>query len=108
MRTVIAQFGPFRLNVPQRLLEKNGVPVPLGTRALDMLIALVESAPEVVSKRELLARVWPNLVVDEGNLRFQVAMLRKALGEGQDGSRYLSNVAGRGYCFVGTLSQRGE
>ena len=108
MKTVIAQFGPFRLNAPQRLLEKNGVPVPLGSRALDMLIALVESAPSVVSKRELLARVWPNLVVDEGNLRFQVAVLRKALGEGQDGSRYLSNVAGRGYCFVGTLSQRGE
>ena len=73
-------FGPFRLSTAERLLEKNGVRVRLGSRALDILIALVERPAEVVSKKELIAKVWPDLVVDEGSLRFHVLALRKALG----------------------------
>ena len=96
-------FGPFRFFATQRLLEKDGVPLNLGSRALDLLIALVERATEVVSKRELMARVWPNLVVDEGSLRFHIASLRKVLGDGQSGVRYVTNVAGRGYCFVAPI-----
>jgi DNA-binding winged helix-turn-helix (wHTH) protein len=99
------EFGPFRLRVTERLLEKQGVPLSLGSRALDILIALVERATEVVSKRDLLARVWPDLVVDDGSLRFHIAALRKALGDGQSGARYVSNVAGRGYCFVAPVSR---
>src|SRR6266404_4960315 len=96
-------FGPFRLSTTERVLEKKGIPVRLGSRALDILIALVERAPEVVSKKELLARVWPDLVVEEGSLRFHIAALRKVLGDGQSGTRYVLNVAGRGYCFAAPI-----
>src|SRR5260221_8576470 len=97
--------GPFRLSTAERLLEKNGVRVRLGSRALDILMALVERPAEVVSKKELFARVWPDLVVDEGSLRYHVSALRKALGEGRSGERYVTNVPGRGYCFVAPISR---
>jgi DNA-binding winged helix-turn-helix (wHTH) protein len=93
-------FGPFRLFAAQRLLEKRGVALPLSSRALDILTILVERAGEVVTKKELIARAWPNLTVDEDSLRVQVASLRKTLGDGQGGARYVTNVPGRGYCFV--------
>jgi predicted ATPase/DNA-binding winged helix-turn-helix (wHTH) protein len=98
-------FGPFRLAASKRILEKGGVPVRLGSRALDILIALVERPTEVVTKKELFARVWPDLLVDEGNLRYHVSALRKALGEGRSGGRYVTNVSGRGYCFVAPISR---
>src|SRR5258708_28871952 len=101
----LIHFGPFRLSVTERILEKGGVRVQLGSRALDILIALVERPAEVVSKKELFARVWPDLVVDEGNLRYHVSALRKALGQERSSTtRYLTNVSGRGYCFVPPLS----
>ncbi len=98
-------FGPFCLSASERVLEKDGVPVRLGSRALDILIALVERPAEVVTKKELFARVWPDLLVDEGNLRYHVSALRKALGEGRSGGRYVTNVSGRGYCFVAPISR---
>src|SRR6266852_7758868 len=101
----VIRFGPFRLSTAERILEKEGVPVRLGSRALVILIALVERPAEVVSKKELFARVWPDLVVDEGNLRYHVSALRKALGEGRSGTRYVTNVSGRGYCFVAPISR---
>jgi len=97
-------FGPFRLAASERVLEKEGVRIRLGSRALDILIALVERPAEVVTKKELFARVWPDLVVDEGNLRYHVSALRKALGERRSGTRYVTNVPGRGYCFVAPIS----
>src|SRR5260221_445045 len=98
-------FGPFRLSTTERLLEKGGEPVQLGSRALDILIALVERPAEVVSKKELIARVWPDLVVDEGSLRFHILALRKALGQGRSSTRYVTNVSGLGYCFVVPISR---
>jgi predicted ATPase/DNA-binding winged helix-turn-helix (wHTH) protein len=98
-------FGPFRFFATQRLLEKDGVPLNLGGRSLDLLSALIERAAEVVSKRELMARVWPDLIVEEGSLRFHIASLRKILGDGQSGVRYVTNVAGRGYCFVAPIGR---
>src|ERR1700738_5166464 len=98
-------FGPFRLSTTERLLEKSGVPVRLGSRALDILIALVERPSEVVSKRELIARVWPDLAVAEGSLHFHISALRKALGQARSGTRYVTNVSGRGYCFVAPISR---
>jgi signal transduction histidine kinase len=103
MPTDVIAFGHFRLRAAERLLEKNGVRLKLGSRALDILIALIERAPEVVSKRELLARAWPDLVVDEGSLRFHISALRKVLGDGEAGARYVANVAGRGYCFAAPI-----
>jgi predicted ATPase/DNA-binding winged helix-turn-helix (wHTH) protein len=97
-------FGPFRLFAAKRLVEKKGVPLHIGDRALDILIVLTEHTGEIVSKRDLIARVWPNVTVDEGSLRFHIATLRKALGEGEAGARYITNVPGRGYCFVAPIS----
>ncbi|MHC2293372.1 ATP-binding protein [Bradyrhizobium barranii] len=96
------EFGPFRLVVPQRLLVNDNEPVALGSRALDLLIALVERAGEVVSRRDLIKRVWPDLIVEEANLRVHITNLRRALGEG-----YIANVAGRGYCFVASVRHSG-
>lgn len=98
-------FGPFRLSPAARLLERNGTPVHIGGRALDILIVLAERAGEVVGKRELLDRVWSDVIVDEGSLRFHLTALRKALGDGVSGARYVTNVPGRGYCLVAPLSQ---
>ncbi len=98
-------FGPFSLFVAERLLKKAGEPIPLGGRALDILIALAERAGEVVTHKELISTVWPDVTVEEANLRFQMAALRKALGDGRDGARYVSNVVGRGYCFVATVTR---
>src|SRR6202163_4844979 len=89
-------FGPFSLFAAERLLKKGNEPIPLGGRALDILIALAERAGEVVTRKKLISSVWPDVTVEEANLRFQIAALRKALGDG----RYISNIAGRGYCFV--------
>jgi len=97
-------FGPFTLRVAQRLLERDGMPVDLGGRAMDVLLALVANANTIVSKRELMALAWPGMVVSDGSLRYQIAMLRQALGDGQHGARYLSNVVGRGYCFVARIT----
>jgi DNA-binding winged helix-turn-helix (wHTH) protein len=100
----VISFGPFSLFVAERLLERDGIPVRLGSRALDILIALVECAPDVVSKKELAVRVWPNVIVEEGTLRVHITALRKALDDGRSGARYVANVSGRGYCFVAPIS----
>lgn len=94
------RFGPFKLAVNERMLTREGIPVELGGRALEILIALATSPNEVLSKKELMDRVWPDAIVEEGSLRFHMAGLRKALGDGQDGARYIATLAGRGYCFV--------
>src|SRR5246127_1739965 len=98
-------FGPFSLFVAERLLKKVDKPIPLGGRALDILIALAERPGEVVTHKELISTAWPDVTVEEANLRFQMAALRKALGDGRDGARYVSNVAGRGYCFVAPVTR---
>ena len=99
-------FGPFRLIATERVLLKEGQPVVVGGRALDILIALTERAGNVVTRQELIDRVWPGLTVEKANLRVHIANLRKALGDGREGARYISNVPGRGYCFVAAI-QRG-
>jgi len=93
-------FGPFRLIPAQRILFKDRTPLRLGSRALDILIALVEGAGEIIHKDRLIARAWPDTVVDEGALRVHVAALRRALGDGREGNRYITNIPGRGYSFV--------
>src|SRR5271156_1948439 len=104
VRNVIS-FGPFSLFVAERLLRKADKSIPLGGRALDILIALAERPGEVVTHKELISTAWPDVTVEEANLRFQMTALRKALGDGQDGARYISNVVGRGYCFVALVTR---
>src|SRR5215470_5332643 len=96
----VASFGPFRLFPAQQLLLEGEAPVRIGARALEILNVLVERAGKLVSKKELMARVWPNIIVEEANLKVQVAALRRVLGDGQPGRRYLASVPGQGYRFV--------
>jgi predicted ATPase len=99
-------FGSFRLIPAQRiLLLDDGKPLRLGSRALDILITLVERAGETIRKEELIARTWPDTVVDEGALRVHVAALRKALGDGRAGKRFIANNPGRGYTFVAPVTR---
>ena len=93
-------FGAFRLLPAQRILLEDGKPLHLGSRALDVLLALVECAGDTIHKDQLIARTWPDTVVDEGTLRVHVAALRKALGDGRGGNRFIANIPGRGYSFV--------
>ena len=95
-----ASFGPFRLLPTQFLLLEAGKPVPLGSRALQILIVLLERPGELVSKQELLARVWPNVFVEPANLTVHISALRRMLRDGQDGNRFIINIPGRGYSFV--------
>src|SRR5712675_884098 len=97
------KFGPFELSSRERVLRRDGVALPLGDRALDILSYLAERPGEVVAKRELMDHVWPDVTVEEGSLRVHVAAIRKALGDGQSGNRYIANIKGRGYSFVGTV-----
>src|SRR5271168_685299 len=96
-------FGPFRLFVAQRLLLEGDTPARLGNRAFDILTALVERAGEIVGKQELIARVWQKTFVEEANLKIQVSALRRALGDGQGGRRFVATIPGRGYSFVAPI-----
>jgi DNA-binding winged helix-turn-helix (wHTH) protein len=91
------EFGRFRVLLRQRQLLADGVPIELGTRAFELLLALLEANGSLVSKEELLARVWPDTVVVEDNLKEQIFKLRRALGEDRD---YLRTEFGRGYRFI--------
>ncbi|MGE1091665.1 ATP-binding protein [Pseudomonas zeae] len=93
-------FGPYRIHPGQRLVLEGEQPLRLGRRAMDILLILLAHAGEVVSKQQLMAGVWPDSVVEDINLRVHMAALRKALGDGQAGQRYIITVAQRGYSFV--------
>ena len=96
-------FGPFLLLAEERLLLEGHRPVRLGGRAFDILTFLIERAGEVVGKEELIARVWPQTFVEEANLKIQVNALRRSLGDGRGGNRYIVTVVGRGYNFVAPI-----
>jgi predicted ATPase/DNA-binding winged helix-turn-helix (wHTH) protein len=98
-------FGAFRLLPAQQLLLEGDKPVHLGSRARDILVALLERPGQVLGKQELLDRVWPNTFVEEGNLKVHVAALRRALGDGQAGKRFIANIPGRGYSFVAPVDR---
>src|SRR5712691_2179829 len=93
-------FGPFRLLAAQRLLLEGDQPVRLGSRAFDILATLLERPGEVIGKDDLKSRTWPNTFVDDANLKIQVSALRRTLGDGQGGRRYIATIPGRGYNFV--------
>ena len=101
-------FGPFRLLPTQFLLLEGDKPVHLGSRALEILIALLERRGELVSKRDLMARVWPNVFVEPANLTVHMSALRRALRDGRDGHRFIVNIPGRGYRFVASVDVSGH
>jgi predicted ATPase/DNA-binding winged helix-turn-helix (wHTH) protein len=100
----VLSFGPFELSVRNRLLTNVTRVVPLGARAMDLLIVLVEQANKVVSRRTLIERVWPERGADQVSLRVHISALRKALAQGDPGRRYIANVPGRGYSFIAPIS----
>jgi DNA-binding winged helix-turn-helix (wHTH) protein len=102
---ILVRFGPFELNVDERSLKKANQVIPLGGRAYDILIALLENAGEVVGKAELIAKSWPDVTVEEGSLRVHLSALRKALGDGQFGNKYIASVQGRGYSFIAPVTR---
>jgi DNA-binding winged helix-turn-helix (wHTH) protein len=93
-------FGHFRLLPLQRLLLKGDEQVRLGSRAFDILVALTERPGQLISKNELMARIWPGIFVVPANLTVHVTALRRALEDGVNGNRFIVNVPGRGYCFT--------
>jgi DNA-binding winged helix-turn-helix (wHTH) protein len=94
------EFGRFRVLLRQRQMVADGVPIELGTRALDLLLVLLEADGALVTKDELLRLVWPGIVVAEENLKVQIAALRKALGEDRD---FIRTEFGRGYRFTAAV-----
>ena len=100
------EFGPFGLDVDKRLLRRDGIPVPLAPKALETLLALIECRDRVVTKDELLQRIWGDTVVEEGGLTRNISILRKALGEKPDDHHYVVTVPGRGYRFVADVRER--
>jgi DNA-binding winged helix-turn-helix (wHTH) protein len=97
------RFGPFELSSRERVLRRDGLQLPLGNRAFDILVYLAERPGEVVPKKKLFDHVWSGVAVQEGSLRVHIAAIRKALRDGQFGNRYIANIKGRGYAFVGTV-----
>jgi DNA-binding winged helix-turn-helix (wHTH) protein/TolB-like protein/Flp pilus assembly protein TadD len=99
------EFGAFRLDAAQRLLLREGTVVPLTLKAFDLLITLVESDGQVLTKDELMHRVWPDSFVEEANLSHHIHKLREALGERENGDKYIKTLARRGYRFVAEVSE---
>jgi DNA-binding winged helix-turn-helix (wHTH) protein len=100
MKADQVRIGPFRLNLAQHQLSRDGVPVRLGSRALEILCVLASAKGQLVTKDELMAHVWPGVVVEENAIQVHVSALRKALGTTEDGSSYVITVPGRGYRLV--------
>ena len=98
-------FGPFRFDPEQRLLLRDGRPVPLAPKVVESLSLLVENACRLVEKEELVKRVWPDAFVEDGNLNKNIFLLRKVLGQREGGGEYIETVPKRGYWFVAAVSQ---
>src|SRR5271156_6361035 len=103
LHTQTYRFAEFTLHAARRELSRNGAPVELGGRAMDVLIVLLRRHGQVATKADIMAEVWPNQIVEENNLTTQIAAVRRVLGE-TEGRRFIQTVAGRGYSFVAELS----
>jgi Tol biopolymer transport system component/DNA-binding winged helix-turn-helix (wHTH) protein len=102
---LIYEFGPFRLDAAEHFLLRDGEAVPLTPKAFDLLLALVERHGHLLEKEELLKKVWPDTFVEEANLASNISQLRKALGDGENGQRYIETVPKRGYRFVASMKE---
>src|SRR6476646_8720824 len=98
--TEIYEFGPFRLEVKERRLLRDGQPVQLRAKVFDTLRTLVENHGALVTKDSLMRAVWPDAAVEEGNLAHNVTALRKALGDIDTRQQHVETVPGRGYRFI--------
>src|SRR5262249_5115847 len=99
------EFGPFRLDVRERLLLRDGQVVSITPKAFDLLVVLVENSGHLLEKQELMRRLWSDSFVEEANLSYNVFALRKALGESNGDDRYIDTIPRRGYRFVGQVRE---
>ncbi|HEY6403311.1 MAG TPA: winged helix-turn-helix domain-containing protein, partial [Blastocatellia bacterium] len=97
------EFGPFRLDVDERLLMRDERTTPLPPKVFDTLLVLVENSGRVVSKDELMRSLWPDTFVEESNLTQNISQLRRALGDGTDGAKYIETIPKRGYRFIANV-----
>lgn len=102
------EFGPFRIDLTDRLLLRGATAVPLTPKAFDTLVVLVEAAGHILEKDDLMKRVWPDTIVEENNLTQNISALRKALGQGADEKPYIETLPRRGYRFVAAVRERWE
>jgi predicted ATPase/DNA-binding winged helix-turn-helix (wHTH) protein len=91
------------LKAAQRALTRGGEPVALGSRAMDILLFLVENAGRLVTHADIVKHAWPDTFVDDTNLRVHISTLRRVLGDTKSESRYIANVPGRGYSFIAEI-----
>jgi len=101
----IYEFGSFRLDAQERLLQRDGATISLTPKAFDLLLALVERHGRLVDKEELFQTVWPDTIVEESNLSSNIALIRKALGDGENGLKFIETVPKRGYRFVAEVRE---
>ena len=104
----IYEFGHYCLNLKEKVLEREGVEVSLTPKAFEALVLLVENSGHLVGKDELLARIWPDTIVEEGNLSVIICRLRKALGADDHDQSYIQTVPKRGYRFVAEIKAPGS
>ena len=98
------EFGPFRMNVGQRLLTREGDAISLPPKATDILLLLLQNAGELVEKDDLMREVWPDSFVEEGNLTQNIFTLRRALGDNRSNARFIETVTGRGYRLIAPVT----
>jgi DNA-binding winged helix-turn-helix (wHTH) protein len=99
------EFGPFRLDTAQHILLRDGQPVPLTPKALDILSVLVHNSGQLVDRNTLMSEVWPDSFIEENNITQNVSVLRRTLGDGANGRSYIETFAKRGYRFVASVRQ---
>ena len=98
-------FSVYRVDESERLLLRGDEVVPLTPKAFEMLLVLVENSGHVLTKEELMKRVWPDTIVEEANLSHNIYKLREAPGEGRNGEKYIKTVPRRGYRFVAKVTR---
>src|SRR3981189_1290427 len=104
-RQLVYESGEWEIDLARRELRARGVPVPIGGRAFELIEILIQSAGELVTKGELMARVWPGAIVEDNTLQFHISAIRKALGQDRG---ILKTASGRGYRLVGSWTRRQE
>src|SRR5437867_2860531 len=107
-RNGVIEFDSFRIDLPNRLLLKNGEVVALAPKTFDLLAVLVENRGAVLDKETLFRKVWPDVFVEESSLTKNVSLLRKSLGEGPDGRLYIETIPRRGYRFQAGLAEANQ
>src|SRR5437870_955636 len=99
------EFGEFRLDTTERLLLRNGQPVSLPPKVFDTLVVLIQHSGHLLDKDQLMHELWPDAFVEDVNLSVNISVLRKALGESENGQRYIETVPKRGYRFTAQVSE---